>query len=70
MRREGRAAALEALARAFPPDRLVMDAEKREAYGRDESELGAHPPDAVVLVESADEVRTLFAIATRHGVPV
>ena len=70
MRRGGRVAALEALARAFPPDRLVVDAEKREAYGRDESELGAHPPDAVVLVESADEVRTLFAIATRHGVPV
>jgi hypothetical protein len=30
-----RAAALEALAQAFPPDRLVLDAERREAYGRD-----------------------------------
>jgi glycolate oxidase len=67
---EGRAAALEALARAFPPDRLVVDAERREAYGRDESDLGARPPDAVVLVEGAEEVRTVFAIASRHRVPV
>jgi glycolate oxidase len=65
-----RAAALEALAQAFPPDRLVLDAERREAYGRDESDLGAFPPDVAVAVESAEEIRTVFAIATRHRVPV
>jgi glycolate oxidase len=68
--RSERAAALEALAKAFPPERLVLDAERREAYGRDESDLGAFPPDAAVVVESAEEIRTVFAIATRHRVPV
>jgi glycolate oxidase len=64
-------AALADLRAAFPAERLVLgDAEKLEAYGRDESDLGAFPPDAAVLVESAEEVRTLFAIATRHRVPV
>jgi len=64
-------AALAELAGAFPRERLVLaDAEKLEAYGRDESELGAYPPDAAVLVESAEEVRRIFAIASRHGVPV
>ncbi len=66
-----RAAAVEALRGAFPADRLVLgDPEKLLAYGRDESDLGAYPPDAAVLVESAAEVRTVFEIATRHRVPV
>jgi glycolate oxidase len=65
------AAAVEELAGAFPAARLVRgDAERLEAYGRDESDLGAHPPDAVVLVESAEEVRKVFAAASRHRVPV
>jgi glycolate oxidase len=64
-------AAVAELAAAFPKDRLVLgDAERLEAYGRDESDLGAHPPDAAVLVESAEEVRTVFAIASRYRVPV
>jgi glycolate oxidase len=65
------AAAVAELAAAFPAERLVAgDPERLEPYGRDESELGTHPPDAVVLVESAEEVRTVFAVATRHWVPV
>ncbi len=64
-------AAVAELVRAFPRERLVLaDAEKLEAYGRDESDLGAYPPDAVVLPLGAEEVRTVFAIATRHRVPV
>ena len=63
-------AALEELSGAFPPDRLVVDAERLEPYGRDESELGTFPPDAAVLVASADEVRRVFAAASRHRVPV
>ncbi len=66
----GIAAALAELERAFPAARLVRDAERREAYGRDESDLPPRAPDVAVLVESAEEVRTIFAIATRHRVPV
>jgi glycolate dehydrogenase FAD-linked subunit len=66
----GIAAALAELERAFPATRLVRDAEKREAYGRDESDLPPRAPDVAVLVESAEEVRTIFAVATRHRVPV
>jgi glycolate oxidase len=70
MKSEAHAAALAELARTFPPDRLVLDAEKRAEYGRDESDLAARPPDVAVLVESAEEIRSIFAIATRHRVPV
>ena len=51
------AAALAELARAFPAERLARDPERLEAYGRDESDLGAYPPDVAVLVESAEEIR-------------
>jgi glycolate oxidase len=64
-------AAIADLAARFPPERLVAgDPDRLDPYGRDESGLGAYPPDAVVLVESAEEVRAVFAVATRHRVPV
>ncbi|HET7824477.1 MAG TPA: FAD-binding protein, partial [Anaeromyxobacter sp.] len=64
-------AAVADLVRAFPRERLVLgDAEKLEPYGRDESELGVYPPDAVVLADGAEDVRKVFAIASRHRVPV
>jgi glycolate oxidase len=64
-------AAAAELARAFPRERLVLaDREKLEAYGRDESELGAYPPDVAVLAEGAEDVRKVFAVASRHRVPV
>jgi glycolate oxidase len=64
-------AAIAELARTFPTGRLVTgDRDRLEAYGRDESDLGAHPPDVAVLVESAEEVQAIFAVATRHRVPV
>ena len=66
-----RDAALAELATRFPPGRLVSgDPERLEAYGRDESDLGTFPPDAVVLVESAEEVQAVFQVASRHRVPV
>ncbi len=66
-----RAAALAELAARFPPGRLVAgDPDRLEPYGRDESELGSYPPDAVVLVESAAEVQAVFQVAARHRVPV
>jgi glycolate oxidase len=64
------AAALEEIARAVPPDRIVVGGEKLEAYGRDESDLGTYPPDVAVLVERAEEVQAIFAAASRHRVPV
>jgi glycolate oxidase len=67
----GAAAAIAELSAAFPRERLVLgDPDRLEAYGRDESDLGAYPPDAAVLVETAEEVRAVFAAATRHRVPV
>jgi glycolate oxidase len=64
------AAALAELEAAFPRDRLVADRERLEAYGRDESDLGTFPPDVVVLAATAEDVRKVFAVATRHRVPV
>jgi len=61
---------LSELARRFPPDRLLVAAEAVEPYGRDESELGSFPPDAVVLATSAEDVQAVLALATRHRVPV
>jgi glycolate dehydrogenase FAD-linked subunit len=65
-----RLAAIAELERAFPAERVVTDAERRDAYGRDESDLGTYAPDVAVQVVSAEEVRAVFAIATRHRVPV
>jgi len=66
----GRADVVAELRRLFPADRLLLDPERREAYGRDESDLGPRPPDAVVLAERAEDVQAVFAIATRHRAPV
>jgi glycolate oxidase len=66
----GTAEAFAELRAAFPPGRLVEDAERLAVYGTDESDLGVFPPGLVVKVESAQEVRAVFAIASRHRVPV
>lgn len=55
---------------AFPEGRLVLDEDGRAPYGKDESGMGDFPPGVVVKVESAEEVRTVFAVASRHRVPV
>jgi len=68
--RPGVTEAVAELRRLFPPDRLLLDPDRRDAYGRDESDLGSLPPDAVALVERAEEVQAIFAVATRHRVPV
>ncbi len=64
------AAALAELAGVFPRERLVIDPERLEAYGRDESDLGTFPPDVAVLPESAEEIQAVLAVASRHRVPV
>jgi glycolate oxidase len=65
------AAAVGELRHRFAPERMIAgDPERIDAYGRDESDLGAFPPDAVVLVEGAEDVRAVFEVASRHRVPV
>jgi glycolate oxidase len=66
----GIAAALPGLRRAFAGRLVEADAEKLGEYGRDESDLGIFPPEVVVKVESAEDVKAVFAIASRHRVPV
>ena len=66
----GTAEAIEELRRSFPEDRVVLDGERLAEYGTDESDLGVFQPGAAVKVESAEEVRTIFSIASRHRVPV
>jgi glycolate oxidase len=61
---------LQELLSAFPGRSVVQDRDRLEEYGRDESDLGTFPPDVAVLPESADDVRKVFAIASRHRVPV
>jgi glycolate oxidase len=68
---EARQAAVAELKARFPAARLVVDdASALEPWGKDESDLPGYPPDAVVKVESAEEVRLVFEVATRHRVPV
>lgn len=50
--------------------RVRTDADALDAYGRDESGLGLFRPDILVLAENAEEVKRVFAVATRHRVPV
>jgi glycolate oxidase len=64
------AAAVRDLRAAFPDGRLVLDPDRLAEYGKDESDLGVFPPDVTVLVESAEDVRSVFAVASRHRVPV
>jgi glycolate oxidase len=66
----GMTGAIGDLRAAFPEDRVVLDGERLAEYGKDESDLGVFPPRVVVKVESAEEVRAVFAIASRHRAPV
>ncbi|HEX8909567.1 MAG TPA: FAD-linked oxidase C-terminal domain-containing protein [Anaeromyxobacteraceae bacterium] len=52
------------------PRQVLTDAGQVEPYGRDESDLGVHPPELVVLPERATEVQRVLAVATRHRLPV
>jgi glycolate oxidase len=61
---------LHELAGALDPERVVVDREALEPYGRDESDLGVFPPDVLVHATSTEEVRRVLAIARRHRLPV
>jgi glycolate dehydrogenase FAD-linked subunit len=49
---------------------VELESDKLEPYGRDESGLGAHVPEVLVLAESAAEVQRVIAVASKHRLPV
>lgn len=55
---------------ALAPGRVQVDPEQLEPYGRDESDLGTHLPELLVLPESSLEVQRVLAVAARHRLPV
>jgi glycolate oxidase len=64
------AEAVKELLAAFPARSVVQDRDRLGEYGHDESDLGTFPADVAVLPESAADVQAVFAIASRHRVPV
>ncbi|HZZ83357.1 MAG TPA: FAD-linked oxidase C-terminal domain-containing protein [Anaeromyxobacteraceae bacterium] len=64
------AGVVEEIAAAVGAERVSVDRDRLEPYGRDESELGTFPPEVLVLAGSAEDVRRVFEIATRHRAPV
>ncbi|HEY8431451.1 MAG TPA: FAD-binding protein, partial [Sandaracinaceae bacterium] len=62
--------ALIELARRLPSDALLLDADVRAAYARDESEAEPVVAEAVVRARSTREVAAVLEVAHRHGVPV
>jgi len=63
------AAALDDLRPLFG-DRLLTSDAARAHHGSGESHLPPRWPDAVVMVQSAEEVATVLRAASAHGVPV
>jgi glycolate oxidase len=63
-------ACLRALSSALPAEQLRTDAQALEDYGRDESDLGTLPADAVVLAETTAQVSHVLRTTQAHGVPV
>ena len=63
------ASALRELAQILTPARLLLDPSERLAYGYDNSRRVAMP-QAVALVQSAEEVQALVAVCHAHGIPL
>jgi len=62
-------ALLDALAQRFGAQCSTAQA-VREQHGRDEGSIQAPPPDAVVFVESTQDVQDAVRLAAQHKVPV
>jgi glycolate oxidase len=60
----------EKLQRVVGPKRALEDPDRLEAYATDESDLGSYLPDAVALVQSADETREVLTLASMDKIPV
>lgn len=63
-------AALIEIERSVGDGRVLTDPELLEAYARDESEADPRRPDAVVRVDSTQQVAAVMQAASRHRVPV
>lgn len=64
----GRLAAL--LSSAVPGERILVDPAVLDAHSRDQTECPAGRPDAVVLVESAEELEGIVRVAVANGIPL
>lgn len=62
-------AAIQALSKLLPADRLLTQASERMAYESDGLTAFRQQPGAVVLVESADEVIQIVKLCHQHNVP-
>src|SRR5262250_875335 len=56
--------------KALLGERVSTSAAVREHHGKDESYFPYAPPDAVVFVETTEEVRDVVGICRRHRVPM
>ena len=61
---------LRALSTFLAPGQLRTEGDILSDYGRDESDLGTSPADAVVLAETTAQVSHVLRTAQAHGVPV
>ncbi len=50
--------------------RALRTPEQLERYGKDESDLGAFPPEAVALVQSVEEAQEVLRLAAADQIPV
>jgi glycolate oxidase len=64
------AQAVTELQAAFAADAVIVSPDRLAEYGHDESDLGTYAPGVAVLPASAADVQRVFAIASRHRVPV
>jgi glycolate oxidase len=58
------------LERKLGVSKVMTSVDACATYGADESDVVGRAPDAVVIVERADDVRVVLEIADLHGVPV
>ena len=58
------------LTRIIPADRVSVSAADRDQHSRDQSAHPAHLPDAVVWVQSTQEVSDILQYANARGIPV
>lgn len=58
------------LTRELGGHRVIRDEDALQTYSRDESGLGAYPPEAAVLCTNTEEVQLVLRLAAEHKVPV
>ncbi len=63
-------AVLRRLVEISGPHAVFDDAESRDKYSRDETIGLSHPPEAVVLPSSSDEIKEVLRLARSQNVPV